>query len=433
MKVMLINPPDSAQDDFSNPPLGLLSLASYVRDICDVCVVDGYINGWSGIVNAIEEYDPDLIGVTCLTPGRHEALRVMRIAKMHNPKTITVLGGVHPTLMWWQLLHEYRDLDYIVMGEGEQTLREIILGDPIKNIDGLAFRCGNHIYKNHVRRYTNNLDDYSMPAWDLIDLSKYPARGVDGMPRIGVAFGRGCVGHCNFCSTWKIWRGYRHRTPENMADELEYLYNNGYTSFSFTDDCFTVDRQAIIELCGEIQRRKLSIMFIASTRTDKVDPELLSCLKNAGCYEISYGIETASPGLLEDMGKDNCIENNRKAIQDTKQAGIRAVALMITGNMGETDQTINDTLQFLRESKPDGVGCVGGLWVLPGTKVYDVCKQRGLITDDYWLGSEPYMLYTAEASKEKICEWRDQIINYDLEARLKNTYNMALGKLRGMV
>ena len=343
------------------------------------------------------------------------------MSKGINPRVSVVLGGAHPTIMHQQIMQHYPFVDYIVLGEGEQTCLELAQGREPSEIAGLVFRKNGKIEKTAQRQNIENLDDLPLPAWRLIDLKKYPARGsgvyrgidLEKEPRISVVFSRGCKGHCDFCSTWWIWKGWRHRSAGNMADELELLYrDHGIRHFCFADDTLTVDRKATIDLCDEILSRKLKIAFHATTRTDCVDEVVMRKMHEAGCYQIAFGIETGSQALLEKMGKENDIAASERAIQLAKQTGISVTALMIIGNVGETTETMIDTIRFLQRTEPSDIGCVGGLWVLPGTKHYRECKQKKFIEDDFWLGDEPYKIYTLEWPLEKLDEMQKIVMNY---------------------
>lgn len=198
-----------------------------------------------------------------------------------------------------------------------------------------------------------------------------------------------------------------------MADEIELLHKNyGIRHFCFADDTMTVNRQATIELCDEIIARRMNIAFHVTTRTDCVDEVVLQKLKEAGCYNIAFGIETGSLELLKKMGKENDIDTSEQAIMLAKKAGLIVTALLIIGNIGETNETVRDTIDFLKRTKPDEIGCVGGLWVLPGTKVYEVCKRKDFIDDKFWLSDKPYKLYTLEYSLEELTKLQEKVLNY---------------------
>lgn len=213
-----------------------------------------------------------------------------------------------------------------------------------------------------------------------------------------------------------------------MADELELLYKKyGIRHFCFADDAMTLDRQATITLCDEIVSRGLKIAFHVSTRTDSVDEEVLRKLKIAGCYAIAYGVESGSENILKGMNKENEVPLACRAIELTRKAGISVTALMIVGNVGETDDTIAETIRFLRKTKPDVVGCAGGLWILPGTALYQNCKRIGFLDDDFWLSDEPYKVYTVEKSPDEIKRYYGEITRSVLSPR--KTFDAVLAKL----
>lgn len=436
-KVLLVNPHETEQSGFSNPPLGLLYLAgTLLKHGFTVRVADGCLDGKEAISAAIKEFKPEIVGITCLTPGRKKALDIAKMVKDFDSSTMVVLGGAHSTIMHRQIMEHYSFVDIIVLGEGEVTFLEIAqMKDPAQ-INGIIYRNNEQIVKTSPRNYIENLDEIPFPAWHLVDLKKYPAidkgviRGIDLAiePRISVIFSRGCKGHCDFCSTWWIWKGWRHRSATNMADEIELLYKEyGIRHFCFADDAMTVNREETIKLCDEIIGRQLNIVFHVTTRTDCVDEIVLEKLKAAGCYKIAFGIETGSPALLKKMCKENDIETAELAIKTSKKAGILVTALLIVGNVGETEESLKDTIRFLKRTKPDDVGCVGGLWILPGTKLYQQCRRKGYIDDDYWLGDEPYMIYTEEFTQEQLSQMQKRITKY------QPIVQRILKKLRGLV
>lgn len=420
--MLLINPHDTDQSGFTSPPPGLLYLASnLIKHSIDVHFVDGCLNGLDAIIKVIEEYSPDMVGISCLTLYRKKSLEVANLVKKMNPDIKVTFGGAHASIMYEQLLTSYSCIDYIVIGEGEETFLEIAQGKDIGSIDGVAYLKNGAVIKNKPRNLVENLDDFPFPAWHLIDITKYPAwgRGIKNginlakTPRVPVVFSRGCKGHCDFCSSWWIWRKWRHRSPGNMADELELLYNKyGMRHFCFVDDAMSVDRQATIGLCEEIIARKLKIAFHITTRTDCVDELMLEKLKAAGCYQIAFGIETGSPELLKKIVKENTIEASEKAVKLAKAAGITVSALIMVGNIGETNETVNDTLNFLKRTQPDELACGMGLYIMPGTKLYQECKRKGIIDDDFWLGDEPFRIYTEEHSLEELSRMFGVIASY---------------------
>ena len=429
-RILLINPPETGQSGYTNPPLGLLYIAgTLLKHGFDVRIVDGCIEGREAVYRAIADHHPELIGISCLTPGRKQALQVAKKAKDLDSTIKVVMGGAHPTIMYRQILQNYTYIDYIVLGEGEQTCLEIAQEKDPSLIHGIAYKEKGKIIKTSARRYIEDIDEIPFPAWHLIDLKRYPAIGkgiVNGInlakeTSVSIIFSRGCPGRCNFCSSWWIWRKWRHRSAKNMVDEIDMLYRKyGIRHFCFADDSMTVDQQATIELCDAIIGRKLNIAFHVTTRSDCLDKEVLKKLKTAGCYQIAIGIETGSPLLLKKMRKDSKIESSEKAIKLAKEVGLTVQALMIIGNVGETNETVKDTVNFLRRSQPDIISCVPSLWVFPGTRLYQECKRQGFIDDDFWLTDEPYKIYTYEHSIEELNEYGKRITFFDSKRRLRN-------------
>ena len=411
-RVLLINPDDTAQGGFSNPPLGLAYLAGTLeKHKIDVRIVDGYLAGRHEIEKQVKGYEPDIVGITCYTPGRIQALSIATWVKRYRDNILTVIGGAHPTIMWKQILHHYPDVDICVLGEGEQTLVEIALNYPRETIQGIARRDDGSAIRNSSREYVTDLDSIPFPAWHLLPLNKYPARGQDiwnGIdlskePRVSVIYTRGCSASCEFCSTWWIWKGHRSRSANNMCDELDLLshvYNVKHIVFA--DDAFSVDMRAAKELCQTIIDRRLKLAWMATTRVDAVDRELLALMRRAGCYEISYGVESGSQRLLDKMGKKASVETAKQAISATRQVGIQATALLIVGNQGETKESINETVDFLREANPNKIGSVGGLWIFPGTVLYQHAKHDGLIDDSFWLTDQDTPVYLAEHTRKDL-------------------------------
>lgn len=389
MKVLLVNPHQTDQGGFSNAPLGLMYLASAIRDIAEVKISDGYLVGREGIFKDIDEFTPEVVGITCYTPGRHKALEIARYAKSKG--CITVLGGAHPSIMYEQLFNYYPFIDYIVKGEGELAFLNLLIS--IEQKDS---------YHSKLYEYqpVENLNRIQFPAWDLVNLFAYPGggnvcyKGIPlGQPRIPVIFSRGCTGHCNFCSTFWIWKTYRTRSPQNMVDEIEQLVSMGFTHLVFEDDTLTADLSNTKDMLRELIRRDLKIAFFATTKVDSFDEEVATLLYDAGCYGLSFGIESGSQIILKRIGKTMMIEDTKRTIAQAKKAGLDVCALTMVGNPGETNETINETINLLREMDIKDVGTIGCVWVLPGTALYNQCKFKDLIDDDFWLGEEEVFVY----------------------------------------
>jgi len=408
-KILLINTPRTALGNMKPPPLGLLYLAGMLlKHNVDVRMIDGCVEKKGVVEKTIREYKPTIVGISCFTSGRKISLKVARLVKKIDESILVVMGGMHVTHMYQQVLENYPYVDICVRGEGEKTFLEIVQGKNLFKIDGVAFRDGKEIIVTKNREYSKNLDEIPFPAWHLVDFKKYcVGRGkirkgniLNKATKVNVIFSRGCMGRCNFCSIWWVWGNYRNRSAKNMADEIELLYKKfNINHFEFTDDALTLNKKEIIKLCNEIISRELHVSFMAITRADFVDEEVLIALKKAGCYRISFGVESGDPAILKDMNKAIGSDNLKNAFALSRKVGIESLALIINGYFGETVKSINRTIDFLKEINPDRIGTRPGLFVYPGTNDYERCKKMGFINDNFWLGNRYLIRYTKEHNR----------------------------------
>jgi len=418
-KILLVNPPHVEQGGYTPSPLGILYLAAYLRldKKLKIKIVDASVEGEKKLITVLKNFRPNLVGISSLTPGRHEAFKVALTAKKINPQCKIVLGGIHPTLMWKQIMENYPQIDFIVKGEGEITLWDLVHEKNLKKIKGLIWKNKNIIVKNPDQPLISNLNKLPFPAWDMIDPKIYPAWGkgiynnVDTGKEIRypLIFSRGCMGACTFCSSWMVWKGYRCRSGLKVADEVEYLYKRyGARHFVFQDDTLTGNHKEMIIFCKEILKRKVKIAIFGTTRVDQVNIKILKWMKKAGFYELSYGIESGSPALLLKINKRTNMKQNYIAAQITKKSGIRFTALMMSGLPGETVKDRQLSIKFLKKINPKHTGSLGETWIFPGTALYEQAKHARLINDSFWLGKKPYYIYRGGIGKDAI-KWPLQI------------------------
>lgn len=435
-RVLLINLPGVEQSGYRPSPLGILYLAAYLKRYSKgitVDVIDGAMEGEKALFEKIKEFKPDLIGMSVLTPSRLTSIKIAAFTKTVHPKCKVVLGSVHPTLMWKQMMEAYPMIDFIVKGEGEETLKDLVAGKPLSLTLGLVWRKGDKIINNAERPLIKNINKLPFPAWDLINPQRYPPRGtgiIDGINletevRYPLIFSRGCMAACTFCSTWRIWRGYRFRTGKNVADEIEMLYKRYQARhFCFQDDTLTGSRKEIMNLCHEIIKRKLNIAIFGTTRVDHVDEELLKLMRKAGFYLLSYGIESGSHRMLLRINKRTDLNKIISATRLTKKAKIRVCALMMYGLPGETDEDRRLSEKLIEKIKPDEVGTVGAVWVFPGTALYERAKMAKLIDDSFWLGKRHYYIYRGGIDGDPInrqllfMDWYNFYIKDSLSGRI---------------
>ncbi|MFH1442216.1 MAG: radical SAM protein [Candidatus Omnitrophota bacterium] len=420
-KVLLINPPDSSLGRTTDAPLGLMYIAAVLREKkIQVHILDAFLDGWNSVLPKLKEYQPDIVGIACQTYARLAAIKTAKMIKDNFDNIAIILGGHHPTLMGHQLLDNYPFIDMVCMGEGEYLMAELCTGQELEHILGLGFRKDKNVFINAARVNIDNLDILPFPAWDLVNPKRYSTHNnfiYNGInlgkeAGAGISFSRGCIGRCTFCSNNLMWKKWKHRSPIKVVDEIEYL-NQTYNirCFQFNDDCFSVNKKATIELCNEIIKRSLKIIFSIITRADCVDEVILKSLKEAGCHTVSFGIETAAPALLQAMKKPIKLEISAKAINLVNSFNIRSTALLIAGCPGENWETVNTTIDFLKKANPSSIEVANGLKLFPGTELYNMAKRDGIINDKFWLSDYHWKIYTKENSRLKLNIFANAIQN----------------------
>jgi anaerobic magnesium-protoporphyrin IX monomethyl ester cyclase len=301
-----------------------------------------------------EEEAPDMIMSTCITPSIYQAQRTLEIAREIHPDAVTVLGGVHSTFMYQQVLGEAPWIDYIVRGEGEEVLINLVNAVDAgthraeqRSIRGLAFEENGKAVATPAHPPIQDLDSLT-PDWGILEWDKYiyiPLNCRVAIPN----FARGCPFTCSFCSQWKFWRTYRTRSPKNFVDEIETLVNEYDVGFFIlADEEPTIHKKKFVALCQELIDRDLGITWGINTRVTDIlrDEELLPFYRKAGLVHVSLGTEASAQLNLERFRKETTVQQNKKAIQLLKDAGIVAEAQFIIGLDNETPESIEETYEW---------------------------------------------------------------------------------------
>ncbi|HUN92919.1 MAG TPA: magnesium-protoporphyrin IX monomethyl ester anaerobic oxidative cyclase [Burkholderiaceae bacterium] len=304
---------------------------------------------------------PDIIGTTAITPSIYKAQRLLQLAKEVHPGAVAVLGGIHATFMYQQVLAEAPWIDVIVRGEGEEILvnlvRAIDSGDwpaARETIAGIAYARDGQIVANPAAPTVKNLDGIDAD-WNILDWSKYtyiPMGVRVAIPNLA----RGCPFTCSFCSQWKFWRDYRIRDPKKVVDEIERLVRDHQVGFFIlADEEPTIHRKKFVQFCEELIARDLKINWGINTRVTDIlrDEALLPLYRRAGLIHVSLGTEAAAQLKLDRFNKETTIAQNRKAIQLLRDAGIVAEAQFIVGLENETRETLEETYRMAIDWKPD--------------------------------------------------------------------------------
>lgn len=309
----------------------------------------------------IAELAPDIVGATAITPSIYKAERLLQLAKEAVPGAVTVLGGVHATFMYRQVLAEAPWIDTIVRGEGEEIMvnlaRAVSEGRwpaDRATIKGLAYAEEGRIVATPAAPTVKNLDslvaDWSVLEWDKY---KYIPLGVKvAIPNMA----RGCPFTCSFCSQWKFWRDYRIRDPKKVVDEIETLKNeHGVGFFILADEEPTINKKKFVAFCEELIRRDLKILWGINTRVTDIlrDEELLPLYRKAGLIHVSLGTEAAAQLKLDLFNKETTVAQNKKAVELLRKAGIVVEAQFIVGLENETAETLEETYRMACDWKPD--------------------------------------------------------------------------------
>lgn len=435
--VALENQAGELKRDPPSLPLGIAYLAAALEKAnCEVRAIDMFDFTHNQVVEAIERENPDIVGISCFTERRHSAFEVAKITKKINPNIKVVMGGSHATFLYEQVLLNY-PVDIIVLCEGESTIVDLIKclesDKDIAEVNGIAFQREGKVIKTNVKPLISHLDNLPFPSYHFFDLNKYRYFRFDHLPNSSLngkkiselnqgfmITSRGCPYACQFCSTTLFWgRKLRLRSPQNVVDEIELLYNKYDVKFIiFQDDAFTAHQKRVIELCQEIIRRGIDIRWVCGTRTDCLSAEMLRYMKEAGCFYIALGAESFSQTILKNMNKRTKVPEMIRAINMVRESGISVGIDLIVGYPGESDETIDETIKTMDKLKLDGIG-VGLVTVFPATPLYELARRQGFVEDDYWLTEKACPIYTVENDIETLKKWQNKIqFNYYFKKKM---------------
>jgi len=349
------------------PPAWVAYLAGALKTagFDDVHFIDAMTNNISNdsLHQQLAQLQPDVVGTTSITPSIYVAEEVLKIAQSVAPSALRILGGVHATFMYRQVLSEAPWIDVIVRGEGEEILtalmRAVQAGDWPENrhkIKGLAYIDGGEIVATPAAPTVKELDAIT-PDWSLLEWEKYiyvPLNRRVAIPSMA----RGCPFTCSFCSQWKFWRDYRVRDPKKVVDEIEDLVeNHGVGFFILADEEPTINRRKFIEFCNELIARNLPdrVQWGINTRVTDImrDKDLLGLYRKAGLVHVSLGTEAAAQLKLDQFNKETTVAQNKEAIRLLREADIFTEAQFIVGLDNETPETLEETYRMAWDWQPD--------------------------------------------------------------------------------
>ena len=408
-KVLLIMPSNRMPKDSVRrlvTPLGLLYIGAVLKKYgYDVTILDspceGYYNttiegnvityGLSdkGVVNKIQQCDPDIVGVTCMFSDQLRlSLHYCDLVKMVTDVPV-VLGGIHPSTFAEEIVKQ-RSVDYIIQGEGEYRmvkLLESLNKGVTPDFDGLASKGK----VNPVVERIENLDHLPLPARELIDMERYLRIGVPFAPfprkprAEQVATTRGCPFNCVFCSSNHFWgRKLRKRSADNVIKEIDHLKNRyAVQEIQFSDDNLTADARRAKELFRKMIPYDIVWCMANGVMVQTLDKEMIELMAQSGCYQLTFAIESASQRVLKDIihKKVPSTPKIKELIAICHENNIQVHATLIVGFPGETKEEIIQTLSYPFEVDIDSVSFFI-VCPLPGSELYDQCIECGYTIGD---------------------------------------------------
>jgi len=339
---------------------------------------------WDEIRRVIEEYDPDFVGVTMMTPAHSSCREVFKIVKEY-PDKVLIAGGPHVTIAGTKVMDDNPEVDFAFSGEAEYSLLGFmkILSHESRNfseVKGVMYREGGHVRFTGKADRINDLDELPLPDRELLhNCERY------GKDKLSLMVGsRGCPFSCAFCASVPLWeRKVRMRSPRNIMKELDYLVDTyGVRSFGFWDDTFTSNKRSIMEFCGLVEERYgARLNWDCLTNVNCLDEEVLRVLKRSGCKRVRIGVESGSDDILKKIKKNITTEQVMRAAGLIKKHGFWLHAYFMVGMPHETEEDLKKTIDFIKRLDPDSLNLCT-FTPYPGTELYDYAVEQNLIKRD---------------------------------------------------
>ncbi len=463
MKILLIYPQYIYHDtyDARSASLSLLYLGSRLEmEGHNVAIFDasmgpitpaesGFVYGVDNeeVIKWLENKKFDVVGITCSFAARWRFVTALaEIIKKMMPDVPVITGGLFPTSKWKFCFEKSRNIDIVMLGEGEDSLAQVVrnlesgasISQACIPVDGVVWRDGDEIKKNDKRDYIRDLDRLPFPAWHLIDLNRFFSIQKNFYelrpPYFTVLSSRGCPEICTFCNMF-ITHGkrWRFRSPENFVDELEFLSKKyKVKNFFIADDNFSFNLERAKNICKEILKRKLNIHYNTGNGLSikRIDKELLELMKASGCGSVALAIESGSEVIRNQVYKKRlATEKIYEAVKWCNDVGLPSVGFFMVGAPGETRESVDETKRMLKDLPL--TLCTCGIYTpYPGTELYDDCVQKGYLKevspeDEGRLEFATSMLKTPDFSPEDVKTWQNKIYLHFI----KHKWNKLIGQL----
>lgn len=374
------------------PPLGIMSIAALLeQNNVEVEIIDCYADPAPSevVLDKILSKHPDIVGFSCTTSSFMEGYQVAELLKERCPEIVTVFGGAHACTIGAPLLDSYHAIDYLVIGEGEQTMLELALSGTrnVEKIPGIAYRKEGRGTLTAQRELIADLDSLPFPAYHLLpDFPKrytLPLFSFPTAPNTSIISSRGCPYSCSYCDRSVFARGFRFNSPEYIIEHVAMLNRNyGIRHVFFYDDLFTFDRKRVQRFCELKKEKQLKVTYNCIARLEHVDQELLTLLKDSGCWQLNFGIESGDPEVLKKHRKFFGLDEVGHKLQMVKEAGMRVKGLFMIGLPGEDEAAIRRTIEYALSLPLEEIN-VTKFTPFPGAPVYKSVREQGEF-DENW-------------------------------------------------
>lgn len=397
-RILLVHPlgyrPEEARGDITRianlmPPLGLASIAAYLESKglhADLIDSVAWPDSDGALRELLRDRRPGFIGVGCTTFGFRDALRVLRLAKAELPGIKGLLGGPHVSALRERILEENAEVDYTVIGEGEETVEALMRGATPGSIPGLTYRDGGQVAFSGFRSRGIDLDSLPFPAYEKLagypGVYKLPIFNYPRSPNASCISSRGCPYECSYCDRSVFRKSFRFNSAEYLYEHLRILKDRwNIRHVNFYDDQFTFHRQRIRDFCRLLLDKPLDMTFNCAVRAEHVDPDLLRQMKEAGCWMMSLGIETGDPELLARHRQNADLEMLGRTLRDIKKAGIRTKGLLMMGLPGETEESIRRSMRYVLALPLDDFNLTK-FTPFPGSPIHETIREFGTFDED---------------------------------------------------
>jgi radical SAM superfamily enzyme YgiQ (UPF0313 family) len=363
------------------PPIKLMYLAGASRQVAATLFIDADAENISekNFLSRVGRFKPDFLVLEPTPPSLKNELRIIRKIKSFVPGVKVIFTGSFANAEPGQLLDNFPEIDFIIVGESEITLMEFLSKGSVEKIKGMWYRKKNKPKFTGTRPFLEDLDQLPFPAHDVIPLKKYSSPLIKKWPFTVMETSRGCPFKCTYCNSAPITgKKIRFRSPKSIIEEMKTLKKLGVKEIKFNDETFAVDKKRISELFRLMKLNKLKFSWKCNSRVDVVNEETLRMMKKNGCHTIFFGIESGNQEILNYYRKGLKKTTALKTLRTCRKLGITTVAHFIFGAPMESKKTVKESVDFAIKLDADYVA-FNLLTPFPGTELYKDLQKRGMI------------------------------------------------------